>query len=121
MDYSRSYGKGNYSAYAPGGTRVVDAEVAAQSTSKTPPYWEPGLERRGYPFAKYLTDVGIWSAGTELHESRMGAVVAQRLGGVVELVPSRGFLIHAASGLSTDQRSQTADDVEQPAASRLLV
>jgi len=66
------------------GNSDIDAEMAMQSTSKVPPYWAPGLERRGYPFKTWLTDVGIWAAGTELQADRMGAAVAQSLGGVAK-------------------------------------
>ena len=57
------------------------AQLAQQSTSKVPPYWEPSLELRGYPFRVWLQDISIWAAGTELNEELQAPAVAQRLGG----------------------------------------
>ena len=56
-------------------------EPFGHSTSKIPPYWEPALEQRGYPFRTWLQDLDIWSAGTELDEELKAPAVAQRLGG----------------------------------------
>ena len=56
-------------------------EPYGHSTSKIPPYWEPGLELRGYPFRIWLQDVDVWSAGTELQPELQAPAVAQRLGG----------------------------------------
>ena len=63
---------------------MVDAELAQQATSKVPPYWSPDLELRGYPFAVWLKDLGLWAAGTELAAERVAPVVAQRLGGAAK-------------------------------------
>ena len=60
----------------------VDAASAMQSTSKVPPYWEPSLERRGYPMRTWMQDIGIWATATELQEEQIAGVVVQRIGGV---------------------------------------
>jgi len=63
------------------------AELAQQSTSKTPPYWAPALEQKGYPLSIWAQDIEIWCAGTELTLDKQGPAIAQRLGGVArELV-----------------------------------
>ena len=56
-------------------------EPFGHSTSKVPPYWEPGLEQRGYPFRIWLQDVDVWSTGTELQPELQAPAVVQRLGG----------------------------------------
>ena len=37
------------------------------STSKIPPFWEPTLELRGYPFRVWLQDLDVWAAGIEVN------------------------------------------------------
>ena len=57
------------------------------SDSKNPPWWEPSLETRGYPFRIWIQDVNLWLAGTELQPELVGPAVARRLGGTcAELV-----------------------------------
>ena len=63
------------------GSAVPAAQLAQQSTSKVPPYWDPSLELRGYPFRVWLQDINIWAAGTELIPQLQAPAVAQRLGG----------------------------------------
>ena len=53
----------------------VDAASAMQSTSKVPPYWEPSLERRGYPMRTWIQDIGIWATATELQQEQIAGVV----------------------------------------------
>ena len=60
----------------------MDAATAMMSTSKVPLYWEPSLERRGFPLRVWMQDIGIWVSGTELHQQQIGGAVTQRLGGV---------------------------------------
>ena len=54
------------------------------STSKVPPYWEPRLETKGYPFHVWIKDLTIWAAGTELAVQLQAPAVAQRLGGTAK-------------------------------------
>ena len=62
--------------------RVRSAEDRiGHSTSKIPPYWEPALELRGYPFRVWLQDLDVWAAGTELQQEQQAPAVVQRLGG----------------------------------------
>ena len=68
------------------GKHVLDAETAMASTTKVPPAWDPRLEKRGYPFRVWLLDVAMWRVGSEVPEARMGAAVAQRLGGVAKVL-----------------------------------
>ena len=49
--------------------------------SKVPPYWEPALELRGYPYRAWLQDLDVWAAGTELQAEQQAPAVVQRLGG----------------------------------------
>ena len=72
---------GNFGAPQPP-TQRMNAQAAMLSTSKIPPYWDPGLELRGYPFRTYLKDVRIWSSSSELQAEAQGGAVVQRLGGV---------------------------------------
>ena len=46
-----------------------------------PPFWEPTLELRGYPFRVWLQDLDVWAAGTELNAELVAPAVVQRLGG----------------------------------------
>ena len=64
----------------------MNARSAMQSTSKVPPYWEPGLELRGYPFRTWIQDLSLWAAATEVPERAMAATVAQRVGGVAKVL-----------------------------------
>ena len=77
----QSYWRGDAEPYS-SASSAMDADRAMQSTSKVPPYWAPALEHRGYPFRIWLTDVGMWSASTELAVELQAGAVAQRLGGV---------------------------------------
>ena len=62
-------------------------ESFGHSTSKIPPYWEPSLELKGYPFRVWMQDLDVWSAGTELQSELVAPAVVQRLGGAArELV-----------------------------------
>ena len=58
-----------------------DHERIGHSTSKVPPFWEPSLELRGYPFRTWLQDLDVWAAGTELQPEQQAPAVVQRLGG----------------------------------------
>ena len=60
------------------------AQLAQQATSKVPPYWEPALELKCYPYKVWLQDISIWAAGTELQEVLQAPAVAQRLGGTAK-------------------------------------
>ena len=51
------------------------------STSKIPPYREPSLELKGYPFRVWMSDLDVWAAGTELRAGLQAPGVVQRLGG----------------------------------------
>ena len=63
------------------GSGAVAADSAQLATSKIPPYWEPRLERMGYPFRVWGQDIAIWAPGTELAANRQGPAIVQRLGG----------------------------------------
>ena len=65
-----------------GGGNEAWADWAAQATAKVPPYWEPSLEKKGYPFRIYDRDLLIWAVGSELPPERMAPAVVQRLGGM---------------------------------------
>ena len=60
------------------------AQLAQQATSKVPPYWEPALELKGYPYKVWLQDISIWAAGTELQDVLQAPAAAQRLGGTAK-------------------------------------
>ena len=74
-------GTGSESFMASGRPRPAEHERIGHSTSKVPPYCEPSLELRGYPFRVWLQDLDVWAAGTELHQEQQAPAVAQRLGG----------------------------------------
>lgn len=61
--------------------RTDTLERIGQSTSQMPPYWEPSLELRGYPFRVWLQDLDVWAGGTELQAEQQAPAVVQRLGG----------------------------------------
>ena len=82
-------------------------EPIGHATSKVPPYWEPGLEQRGYPFRTWLKDLDVWSAGTELREEQQAPAVAQRLGGA-----ARALIREVPSGELRDGRWDVADGVQ---------
>ena len=70
-----------------GDSSPTGLEPYGHSTSKVPPYWEPTLELKGYPFRVWLQDLDIWAAGTELNHELVAPAVVQRLGGAArELV-----------------------------------
>ena len=97
-------GNGNSSSsHAPGGSVAIDAEVASQMSIRIPPYWEPGLERRGYPFAEWLTDVSTWAADTELADHKKGTAVAQRIGGTAGEIVKEIDPIVLCDGLVDEQ------------------
>ena len=64
-----------------GRSRPTNHERFGHSTSKVPPYWEPALELRGYPFRVWIEDLDVWAAGTELAAELQAPAVVQRLGG----------------------------------------
>ena len=74
-------GKGSGSFYRGGGSPPARDERIGYSTSKVPPFWEPTLELRGYPFRVWLQDLDVWAAGTELQAELQAPAVVQRLGG----------------------------------------
>ena len=82
------FGKGSWKGGVPRGkprgAHAPPGEPFGHATSKVPPYWEPGLELRGYPFRTWLQDLDVWAAGTELHEEQRTPAVAQRLGGAAK-------------------------------------
>lgn len=53
------------------------------STTKVPPYWEPGLEQE-YPFRIWLQDLELWVYSTEVATERKGPSIALRLGGTAK-------------------------------------
>ena len=65
---------------------VAGGEAYGSSTNKIPPYWEPGLENRGYPFRVWMQDIDIWSAGTELQQEQLAPAVVQKLGGAARAI-----------------------------------
>ena len=75
------WGKGK--GHAPPGSTYqrTGYESFGHSTSKVPPYWEPSLKLKGYPFRVWLQDLDVWSAGAELADQLVAPAVAQRLGG----------------------------------------
>ena len=79
-----SLGRTTAEAFAGYGGRARpthDHERIGHSTSKVPPFWEPSLELRGYPFRVWLQDLDVWAAGTELQAEQQAPAVVQRLGG----------------------------------------
>ena len=52
-----------------------------QSIIKVPPYWDPTLENKGYPFRTWIRGLDVWAAGTELPAQLQAPAVVQRLGG----------------------------------------
>ena len=83
--WGKSGGGSRYNEDGHGGLRL-NADTAMQSTTKTPPAWDPRLEKRGSPFRIWLLDLAIWRNGCEIQEERHGALVAQRLGGVAKVL-----------------------------------
>ena len=81
MDPGWSKGRGR-----PWSSEGNPSQEHGHSTSKIPPYWDPSLERRGYPFRVWVQDLEIWAAGTELGEELRAPAVAQRLGGAARAI-----------------------------------
>ena len=73
--------------------RPTEEERIGHSTSKIPPFWEPSLELRGYPFRVWIQDLDVWAAGTELAAELQAPAVVQRLGGaareLIRAVPTQ--------------------------------
>ena len=64
-----------------GRSRLANEDRIGHSTSKIPPYWEPALELKGYPFRVWLQDLDVWAAGAELDAELRAPSVVQRFGG----------------------------------------
>ena len=89
MSFSKHFGSTSSQAYwgkgasggRPGSPQGLARTDFGTSNTKTPPYWEPALENRGYPFRTWSQDIDVWSAGTELQPELWAPSVVQRLGG----------------------------------------
>ena len=80
--YTTSHeGIGYESFFKSGRSRLTEDDRIGHSTSKIPPFWEPTLELKGYPFRVWLQDLDVWAAGTELQQEQQAPAVVQRLGG----------------------------------------
>ena len=104
-------GTGAASFFKGGRQRLTEDERLGHSTSKIPPYWEPTLELKGYPFRVWLQDLDVWAAGTELQQEQQAPAVVQRLGGAArELTASERaeVVAHVDAAASSSTSSSTA-------------
>ena len=86
------WGKGNRIT-RPGNNHAPGrSDPFGHSTTKIPPYWEPGDERQ-YPFDMWFTDVENWCVLTDQPEAKHAANIGLRLGGtardIFRQIPSR--------------------------------
>ena len=63
-----------------GGPSLLDAVgefTRLTGRPQVPPAWAPHSEKRGYAFAVWLADIGVWCAGADLSEQHMAACIVQ--------------------------------------------
>ena len=82
-DPNTYWGKGNRTT-RPGDSHAPGrSDPYGHSTTKIPPYWEPGDERM-YPFDMWYGDVENWVAITDHPEAKHAPNIGLRLGGTAK-------------------------------------